>query len=80
MKDPATLVSALKAAFLVADCNESPKPLTLTVCLSFLDGDIKSLTDQIQKNIDLGLELSTAIIAFEKDRKHNNFFFASNNL
>jgi len=38
--------------------------------------DIKSLTDQIQKNIDLGLELSTAIIAFEKDRKHNNFFFA----
>ena len=38
--------------------------------------DIKSLTDQIQKNIDLGLELSTAIRAFEKDRKHNNFFFA----
>ena len=38
--------------------------------------DIKSLTDQIQKNKDLGLELSPAIIAFEKDRKHNNFFFA----
>ena len=38
--------------------------------------DIKSLTDQIQKNIDLGLELSTAILSFEKERKHNNFFFA----
>ena len=38
--------------------------------------DIKSLTDQIQKNIDLGLELSTAIFSFEKERKHNNFFFA----
>ena len=38
--------------------------------------DIKSLTDKIQKNIDLGLELSTAILSFEKERKHNNFFFA----
>ena len=38
--------------------------------------DIKSLTDQIQKNIDLGLELSTAILSFEKERQHNNFFFA----
>ena len=38
--------------------------------------DIKSLTDQVQKNIDLGLELSTVILSFEKERKHNNFFFA----
>ena len=38
--------------------------------------DIKSLTDQIQKNLDLGLEISTAIFSFEKERKHNNFFFA----
>ncbi len=38
--------------------------------------DIKSLTDQIQKNMDLGLELSTAILSFEKEKKHNNFFFA----
>jgi len=38
--------------------------------------DIKSLTDQIQKNIDLGLELSPTILSFEKERKHNNFLFA----
>ena len=37
--------------------------------------DIKSLTDQIQKNIDLGLELSTAIFSFEANSFSNLFLF-----
>ena len=39
--------------------------------------DIKSLTDQIQKNMDLGLELSTAILSFEKERKHRGEAYGS---